>query len=186
MDFYQSHHWNNAIFPFIYNKTAALQHSSVPHFNINIYICCIVAPYVSDVQLISCDIKKRKCPIRPCKKFKKMMCRQFTLEQWAWLSNTSLRGHLKLCMCTRCCCRDQLWRGSGYICHLPHTRSESWASPPRARRRKATPPQGRGILQRRARFEWRLSLLSCEKHFPPPCSFRNNNAAHWNLHRSVS
>lgn len=59
MDFYQSHLWNNAMFPFIYNKTAALQHSSVPHFNINIYICCIVAPYVSDVQLISCDIKKK-------------------------------------------------------------------------------------------------------------------------------
>lgn len=27
--------------------------------HIYIYICCIVAPYVSDVQLISCDIKKK-------------------------------------------------------------------------------------------------------------------------------
>lgn len=112
-------------------------------------------------------ILKWKCPIKPCKQFKMMICRQFTLGQWVWLSNTSRRGHLTLCMCKRCCCQDQLWRGSGYICHLPHTRSESWASPTQAHRRKATPPQGRGILQRQARFQWYLSLLSCGKHFFP-------------------
>lgn len=38
MDFYQPHHWNDAISPFNYNTTVALQHSSVPHFNINIHI----------------------------------------------------------------------------------------------------------------------------------------------------
>lgn len=52
------------------------------------------------------------------------------------------------------------------MCRLPHTRFESWVSPPQARHRRATPPRGRGILQGRATSRMIFKFfLSCEQHF---------------------